>query len=505
MADPAPPSGNATRGAAARVARNTLVRAGAEIAGKFASLALMATLARREGPAGLGVLVFALAWCEVATAPVDMGFDRYLLRRVARDRAELDHCFFNVLRLKLLRAVPAVAISWLAVVVIGYGHDTRLAVFVLTGAFLLDGLSFTIFSSFNGVERGDLVGMTLLTQRLISGGLGIAVLLTGHGVVAVALVYLVASTVAFALALALLARKVGLPARIFPIGPRRELRRQSLPFAAQELLSAGLARADAILLAALATQAVVGYYGAAYRLLEATLFIPTALQGAFAAMYTYLDERSEPTINAVFGRSIKLVLVALTPCAVTLAVLPGQLLTLLYGHGFAAAVPVLRVLAPIVVMLGVVLLAASLIASRLNPRVLVVYFAVALVFNVALNLLLIPPLGATGAAIAMLAAEVAFAVLALRIAMRSVGALDFAGTAGGPLVAGAAMAAVMLALHGVLALALAAGVLAYAGVLLAVDTRLAPEDVRFLRGVARQRLPARLVARLPKAIVGATP
>src|SRR3954468_5446756 len=101
----APPS-DAARRAAARVARNTAVRFVADILGKIASLALFTVLAHEVGPAGVGVLVFALAWSELAVTPIDMGLDRYFLRRVAVERAELDARFFNVIALKLSRAMP---------------------------------------------------------------------------------------------------------------------------------------------------------------------------------------------------------------------------------------------------------------------------------------------------------------------------------------------------------------------------------------------------------------
>jgi O-antigen/teichoic acid export membrane protein len=488
---PGPGDPAAVDGAAARVARNTFVRGAAELAAKFASLALMAVLAREEGPARVGVLIFALAWCEIAMAPVDMGFDRYFLRRVAGDRAELDRCFFNVVALKLGRAVPAIAVSWALVSLLGYDGDTRVAVYLLTLAYLLDTLSYTVYTAFNGVERGDLAGVALAVQRLTTAGIGVGALLAGYGVVTVAAAFVAGSTVGLITALALLARKVHMPRRALPRGPRRDLRRQSVPFAAQELLSIGVSRIDVLLLSALATQTVVGYYGLAYRLLEATLFIPTALQGAFAAMYTYLHEHTEPTIRAVFQRSVKLLLVLLVPCAVPLAVLPGELIELLFGDGFGDATEALRLLAPTVVLVGLVMLTGSLISSRLNPRILVVYFGVALVVNVAMNVLLIPSLGATGAALAMLTTELCFVVLTLRIAVRSVGGIDVVPTLGGPLVAGAAMALMLAALHAVLPVALAAGALAYLGVLVAVERRLAPADLAFVTGMVRDRLPRR--------------
>jgi O-antigen/teichoic acid export membrane protein len=323
-------------------------------------------------------------------------------------------------------------------------------------------------------------------------------LLAGLGVVAVSVAYLLAAALGFAVGIALLTRHVGrLPLR-FPLDARRDLRRKAIPFAAQEVLSAGLARVDAILLSLLAAQAVVGLYGAAYRLLEATLFLSVAVQGAFAAMYTYLDEHSDPTISAAFSRSIKLALVLLAPCAVTLAVIPGPVLELFYGSDFVAGSTALRLLAPVVVLLGVVLLCVSLISSRLDPKILIGYFGVTLAVNLALNAALIPSLGATGAAIGMLGAELVLCALALRTCLRAVGGVDPVVTAGAPLIAAAAMAAVLALLEGIPAVpALAVAGVAYAGAFAAAEHRLAPSDLAFVTDMVRSRMPSRTAQTLP--------
>ncbi len=87
--------------------RNTTVRAVAELLGKFASLALLAVLAREEGTDGVGVFVFAMAWSELATTPIGMGLDRYFLRRVAVERAELERGLSNVIALKSRALFPS--------------------------------------------------------------------------------------------------------------------------------------------------------------------------------------------------------------------------------------------------------------------------------------------------------------------------------------------------------------------------------------------------------------
>ena len=240
---------------------------------------------------------------------------------------------------------------------------------------------------------------------------------------------------------------------------------------------------------AFAGAAAVGLYGAAYRLLEATLFVSLALTSAFSAMYAYLGRTTVPTIDAVVARSLKLSLVLLLPVAVVLAVLPGPILDLLFGGDFGGAVTPLRILAPTVVVLGVVMLTSALIASRQAPRVLLGCFAIGLAVNLVANVIMIPAFGATGAASAMLATEIVLAVVLTRITVRLVGRFDLRATVGSALLAGAGMALVMVALAAILPVALLAGTVVYVGVFVLAERRLAPSDLELVLAAARQRLP----------------
>lgn len=241
----------------------------------------------------------------------------------------------------------------------------------------------------------------------------------------------------------------------------------------------------------LAGAAAVGLYGAAYRLLEATLFVSLALISAFSAMYAYLGRTTVPTIDAVVARSLKLSLVLLLPVAVTLAVLPGPILDLLFGGGFEGAVTPLRILAPTVVVLGIVMLTSALIASRQAPRVLLGCFAIGLAVNLVANVIMIPAFGATGAASAMLATEIVLTVVLMRITVRLVGRFDLRATVGSALLAGAGMALVMVALAAILPVALLAGTVVYVGAFALAERRLAPSDLELVLAAARQRLPVR--------------
>ena len=479
---------SASQQAATRAARNTFVRAVGEIVGKLASLVLVFVLAREVGAHGLGVYVFALAWAEVALTPVDMGFDRYMLRVVARDHAAADKLLWNVLAAKFLRAVPILTVSSVLAVVLTDGATQHEAIWLATLALLFNSFTWTLLSLFNAHERGELGALTIVAQRVLSAGLGIAALAAGMGVVSVMAAFAAGMALAVVVSIALAARRIGLPRIDLDKDARRELRRESWPFAGQELLSIGIARADTLLLGLLATTTVVGLYGAGYRLFESTLFIPLALTGAFSAMFAYLEADSEPSVHDVFQRSIKLTLFLLIPIGVTFGVLAAPLTDAFFGDAFGGAAAPLRLLAPTAVLLGVVLVSTSLVVSRTNPRRMVWVFGIALVVNVAANLVLIPWLDQSGAALAMLLTEAVFAVIVLRMAAQAVGRLSAPLTLTAPVVAGAVMAAPMLALDFSLWLAIPAGAIAYLAAFWLVESRVAPGDLAFVRELVARRL-----------------
>jgi O-antigen/teichoic acid export membrane protein len=472
-----------------RAARNTFARALGELLAKLASLAFFAVLARELGQSGVGVFVFALAWAEISMLLASLGLDRAMIRWIARDRSRAVGLFGDSAGIKVALAVPIALVSFALVNLIAFGSSTREAIYVLTLGALFDALTRAAFSVFTGLERSELTALCLIAQRFLAAALGIGALAAGYGVVTVTITYTAAAAAGFVLAVVLLRRRLGIaPARVQP-GGWRAIGVSSIPFAVQDAFTVLLFRLDAVLLSLIATTAAVGRYGSAYRLFEATFFLTYALGAAFSPMYTYLERDSEPSLRGVFQRSLKLSLLLLVPCAVVFGTLAAFVCRTLFGSGLEAAAPSLRILAPVVVLIGLVTLSTSLIVSRRSPAAVVWLSGAMTILNVVLNLALIPGLDERGAAIAMLVTEAAFLVLALRMAVGTIGArLDWLATCAAPLVAGAAMAGATLALRHSPWLALAAGLAVYSAVFVLAERAINPSDLAFVRDFARRRI-----------------
>jgi O-antigen/teichoic acid export membrane protein len=479
---------DARRDAGARAAGNTAARAAGEIAGKLASLVLFAVLAREVGASELGVFVFAFAWVQLATIPIGLGLDRYLLRRLAQSGAAADQLFFNALYLKLTRAVPIALLSFALLFALDYGPSVRTAVYILTPGLILDSVSRTMFALFTAREQGGLIAGTVTVQRVGAAALGLAALALGGGVIAVCATFTVGTAIGVAVGFVLMSRAGGVPERARAAADSRELRVESRPFALTDVLGTVLARLDAVLLSLLATSAAVGRYGAAYRLLEATFFISSAVTGAFTAMYARLSPTTEPTLRASVERSTKLTLALLVPPAVLFAGLAEPLGRFLFGRDLEGAADPLRVLAPVVVLYGLATIGSTLAMVRLEPRTFVRANVAAVVVNVGLNLALIPPLDELGAAVAMLVTFAVFAAMLFGRSASEAGGLRWAAMLAGPLVAGCVMAAALLPLRGSLAAATAVSSLVYVVVLYGLERALNPRDVEFVADLVRRRL-----------------
>jgi O-antigen/teichoic acid export membrane protein len=472
--------------AAGRAIKNVSVRALAEIIGKLSTLVLFAAMGRALGPSVLGAWVFAVAYLGIALAPAGLGFDPYTVRRVAIDRGSAGALLANVQAIKLVAGAGVLAIALLALWPLGYPAQTRLAAAILAPGLLLDLLGGSYQATFIAFERSELLATALVSQRVVTAAAGLAVLGLGGGLVEVSLVYSLGAALSVALAARFTRRALGVVRG--DVAPRTwpSMGRASFPFGVNDVLTVLLFKLDAVLLSLIASAAATGRYGAAYRLIDATLFVTWAIVGAFGPMFAYLHRDSEPTLAGTYGRSLKLALLVLVPVAVTFASYSRSIVILIYGERFESAEAALRILAVVVVLLAMVTLSASLLASKGRVATIARVAAAMVSLNLALNLVLIPILAERGAAIAMVAAEITFAAVALTLAHRLVEGAPWVRMLCAPLIGGTLMTAAMLALGGVPLLGVGVGLVLYAATIVVVERRVSPGDLEFLGRVLRR-------------------
>jgi O-antigen/teichoic acid export membrane protein len=474
--------------AAARLLRNGALTASADVLSKLASLAFFALVARRLGGSTLGDYVFAMALTSLLWSFGGFGLDRMAMRDISRDPAAMRRLTVPVatLRATATLVMTAACVGALALA----GRDgTGLALVAIMGA----GTAITLAAStaqtaFAAFERMELVFATKVPWTFASALTGAAIVLAGGGIVlATAASAIGVGLCATVYCAVLLSRRFGAPSPWPRVRTWPRLLRTAVPFGFQEMLGQVIFRFDTVLLALLAASAVVGAYGAAFRMLEATLFLVWSIGFAVMPMYSYVQAHGGH-LARIYEGSLKLALIVMAPIAAVLLVCAEPIVDLIYGlPQYADSVTVLRLLAPAIAIYGVGHLAGMLVLVRRRGRVTIAMTGTVAAFNVAACLVLIPWLHAEGAAIATLASEALLAGLALTLAHRAAPDARLGWALATPVIAAAVMGAAMLPVASTLWIALPVGGVVYAAALLALEHRRLARDLKLFRSIAAHR------------------
>jgi len=184
--------------------------------------------------------------------------------------------------------------------------------------------------------------------------------------------------------------------------PRRQMMLFNVLSIVLSLLMISLYNFDVLLLRPIAGDNQTGYYKSALVVAQFVWIVPIAIQTLLLHSTAQLwNEGDHSTLNMIASRATKYTLVTTTLIIVGLATLADDFIPLYFGADFAVAVTPMILLLPGV--LGFAVARPIFAIGQKRPagfRVLIIATGSTASLNVILNLLLIPPYGMNGAAVA---------------------------------------------------------------------------------------------------------
>ncbi|HHH28893.1 MAG TPA: flippase, partial [Polyangiaceae bacterium] len=401
-----------------RVAANAALMIGQHAFVTVAGLAVAAFIAQRLGPDHYGLFEYTFAFITGFAMVSTFGLRAVTVRAVAQGQAAPDVYLDRAVGLRV--ALAAVALPLLFGLSAALHEDRVLviAIAIASTTIPIDAFSTAIRDVFQGLERFDVEAATGIAARTFTLAGAVAVLLSGHGVLALVGVYATGAVVRAAVPF-MAARRAGLLPRLrFDLADTKRQLRAAAPFAGTAFVGLLMWEINPILLGERGGLPMVGIFAAGAKLMLPLEVVPDSLASALAPTvargWTRRDPATEPLLRESF-----FVLAALgLPVGVGGVLTADILIDLLFGPAYAAATPVMRLLfAAIPLEFSSIAAYYVLGAIHQQRQVFVVTGAGALV-NVGLAWWLIPTRGATGCAIASVAAVVtcflgAHAVLAV--------------------------------------------------------------------------------------------
>ncbi|OGE26158.1 hypothetical protein A3C26_01375 [Candidatus Daviesbacteria bacterium RIFCSPHIGHO2_02_FULL_39_12] len=363
-------------------------------------------LARNLAIAEFGLYSVALAYFSLISTISDFGFNRFLIREIAKDHLRISGLVFNVTLLRL--TLSSCLFGIFAVILYILDPDKfRVSVSLLMVlAVVPQAVALTLDGLFVALKRLQLSALSLVFLSIFTSLIGYFLVSSGFGPTGTA-VALILGQLGYLLIIILIlpTQKINLLSEI-NFKTIREITLGSLPYGLLGILGMLYFRIDTILLSYIKGNFDTGIYSAAYKFLEAAVFIPSALSTALFPVVAklYLDDKSK--IKSVYFKSFKaMVLLGIVVAVGYLLVLP-QIIQIFLPN-YLSSIEALRILALSLPFIFVHVPGAQILLSTdkyLKPIILLSILTLS--FNVILNLLFIPKYGFIAASWITVASEV---------------------------------------------------------------------------------------------------
>ncbi len=422
-----PPSTLSSRLRRLMDARTVGTKASALVAGKWVQDAfgfLLLLWLARTNPSGFGLFVFGAGVAALIRSFLTLGLDQFTIRELAWDSNAQGRVLGQMIRLKLLIGLPLLA----AVLALGWLKDWNrtetLVVLIISAGQVLLSVADTLFSFYRYAGIKVQEAACSVKAALMGALYGALALLAGGGVAAVSLFVVITHGLKILLATLWGIRTGVLPrirwARsILPPGRLKAM----LLIGAVSFLSSFYIQIQVLLLKHLKAVGEVALYGVATELagglasMVSTFVIGGVLYPGLARAAARGSEQFGALVHTYFWRLTAFGL-GITFFFVTL----GQdLVLLLYGTGYTGSVMPLRILglAALFSLVNNLFIFAFLAQNR--ERLLVLLHLAPTLLSLALGPVLIPRLGAGGAALNLLACRIILSLLILAVAQRHYG------------------------------------------------------------------------------------
>lgn len=440
-----------------RPVRNAGYLAAAGLLGKIFSFAFLLYATRALGLGLFGNYSIVLTFVGLFGVLTDLGLGSLAVRDVSQDQSLAVRYVSNLLG---VRAVSS-ALALLLIVILAQFFVTpslRLAVYVYALALVPIAIVNTLSLVFQFVERLAYSAIIGIVASALIAGLSIAALAMGHHVLALVVVFTSvdicsAAVTAWIVYTRFLPHRMEIDIKWWPT-----LLRRSAPFMLLTLLNVLYYRADTQILQVLsgcnhAAPNVgcppVGQYNAAYRLLDILIAVfvgPAAT--VMLPLFNRMVLESREALRRLVRSAVTLMLAFATPVALLVTFYAPEALYVMGGHRFMVAAPALAVLIwtfPCFLVLSA--LYSALLALH-KQTVQVRAFGVTLVFNVVLNLLLIPHYSYMASSALTVASEVLNGCIVIIALRRTLGPMGLASPTAKVAVVAMVTAVGLWAMHG---------------------------------------------------------
>ncbi|HTX60924.1 MAG TPA: flippase [Methanobacterium sp.] len=391
---------------ARKIAKNTTVLYIAQIITYIFGFFITVYTIRYLSVDNYGILSTALALTGIYVVFSDLGLSTLTVREVARNKSLTKKYVGNTTIIKLFLSLFTFLLTVVTVYVVGYSETTVYVIYILTAAYIFNAFSSIFYSIFQSHQKMEYQSVaTILNSLVMLIGTFLAIHY-GLNVIAFAFVYLIANAFNFIYVLITYAWKFYLPNVEVDLGFWKPTIKEALPLSITSIFAILLFRVDTVMLSIISGVEAVGFYNAAYRLMEALIFFPQVYTTAIFPVFSTLYISSKKPLKAAYLKSFKYLTILSLPIAVGTTLLAEPIILLLFKSSYIPSILALQIVVWVLPFVFINYIQGSLLTAMNRQMTVMKITAAALVLNIVMNLILIPKYSFLGAAFVTVISEV---------------------------------------------------------------------------------------------------
>ncbi len=363
-------------------------------------------MARYLGDVGFGKYSFAATFTGLFAILSDLGLGDLLIREASRSKSDLNKYFSNVLLIKGILSLITYLLIIITINLMNSSFDTKLAVYILGFYALFDSFVLHFFCSiFRAFEKMEHEALVLFIKNFIITSLSLVVVYFDLGFFTLVSMFLIGNIISFFCCILLISKYITKFKFEIDFEFCKQFLEKAIPFSIASIFCPIYFSIDKIMLSLMKGDAVVGWYSSAATLVYSLIIIPGALNGSIFPIMSRCYINDKDSIKILYQKSFKYLFIFALPIAVGTTILADKIILLFLGTDFTNSVIILQILVWVLIFIFLNPLISNVLGATDNMMLASKATVVLALSNIILNLLLIPQLGAVGAAIATIITE----------------------------------------------------------------------------------------------------
>ena len=431
-----------------KIARNTIYQIIGKIVATAFGVMAIALMTRYLGQEGFGGYTTITAYLQFFGILADMGLSVVLLQMIAQPGANRDKIVSNMVTIRIISAVIFLGLAPIVVLFFPYSPLIKLAVAITAIGFFFMSLNQILVGVFQRELKTGRVAIAEMVSRVILVIFVIIAWVMDTGLLGIMIAVILGSITHFLINYIFSLKYVRIRWEI-DLQVWREIVHKSWPIAISIIFNLVYLRADAIILSLTRSQAEVGIYGAAYRVVDILIVFPMMFMGLILPLLSqYWAEKNKLDFKNMLQKSFNMLSIIAIPLVVGTLFLAKPVMVLIAGQDFAVSGSVLKIimLACAFVFLGS-LFAHTIVAINKQKLMIWAYVTTALL-SMTGYIILIPKYSYFAAAWITVFSEVLIAVISFAVVWKFTKVLPNFKVFGKALLASAVMALLLWLMAG---------------------------------------------------------